>query len=160
MGKEQRPAFGGKPLFDMIQAVRLNLFLLLLYSLLLLWSAVSMVLIVSFANISWPLALALSCAIVTFLVHFGILATGLVLVRGFEPYPLKPIGLYQFVDFGLGSMSVLMVLSYSFNSRSSTVPLIGTFLLFMCLALTVQKVYIVTRSLLSNERDRVTGEII
>lgn len=160
MDEEERPAFDGRPLFDVIQAVWVNLFLLVLYGLLLLWSLASVVLIVVFANISWPLSVALACAVTIFLVHFGILATGLILVRGFEPYPVRPKGLYRFVDFGLGTIPVLIVISYSLNSGSSTVPLIGSFLMSVCLALTVQKVVIVARGVMSNERDRVTGALI
>jgi hypothetical protein len=157
MDEEERAAFDGKPLFDVVQAVSVNLFLLGLYCLLLLWSLVSGVLIVVFANVSWPLAVAMACAVTVLLLHFGILATGLILVPGFEPYPVAPKGLYRFVDFGLGVSTVLVVISYSLNPKSSTIPLIGNFWISVCLALAVQKVLIVARGVLSNERDRATG---
>ena len=160
MDEQEQLAFDGKPFFDVIQAVWLNLFLLGLYGLLLLWSLASVVLIVVFANIGWPMDVALACTVTVFLLHFGILATGLILVRGFEPYPVQPKGLYRSVDFALGTIPVLIVISYSMNSSSSTVPLIGNFLMAACLAATVQKVVIVTRGVLSNERDRVTGSLI
>jgi hypothetical protein len=160
MDEQERPAFDGKPLFDVIQALWVNLFLLGLYGLLFVWSLASVVLIVVFANISWPVAVAMACAVAVFLVHFGILATGLILVRGFEPYPVQPKGLYQFVDFALGTTPVLIVISYSLNSGSSTVPLIGNFLMSVCLLLTIVKVVTVARGVMSNERDRVTGALI
>lgn len=160
MDEEDRAAFGGKPLFDVVQAVSVNVFLLGLYCLLLLWSLASVVLIVVFANISWPLAVAMACAATVLLLHFGFLATGLILVPGFEPYPVEPKALYRFVDFGLGVSTVLVVTGYSLNTKSSTIPLIGNFLISVCLALTVQKVMIVARGVLSNERDRATGALI
>ena len=160
MDETERAAFDGKPLFDVIQAAWVNLFLLGLYGLLLVWSVASVVLIVVFANISWPLAVAMACAATVFLVHFAILATGLFLVPGFDPHPVQPKGLYRFADFGLAFTPMLIVTSYSHNPRSSTVPLIGSFLISVCLTLAVQKVIVVTRGVLSNERDRVTGALI
>ena len=160
MDEEERIAFDGKPLFDVIQAVWVNLFLLGVYALLLIWAVLSVILIVVFVNLSWPLSLALACASTTFLVHFGILATGVVLVRGFEPYPVAPKPLYQFVDLMLGILPVLILVRYSQDSGSSTTPLIGSFLISVCLVVTVHKVVLVARGVMSNERDRITGALI
>jgi hypothetical protein len=153
-----RPLFDGKPLFDVLQAVYVNLFLLVLYVLLLTWCVASVVLMMVFINTLWPITLSMACAATTLIVHFAILGTGVVLVRGFDPYPLKPRGVYQFVDFGLALFPILVVASYSARPTSSTVPLVAGVLLAVCLTITIQKIVVVSREVLSNNRDPVTGE--
>jgi len=146
-----------RPLFDVIQALWINLFLLGVYSLLLLWSISSVVLIVVFPNIDWPMTFAVACATTTLLVHFLIVCTGVILVRGYQAYPLLPRMMYQFVDFGLGLIPVLIISSYLVRASSSTVPLVGSFLIASCLVITVHKIVVIARGVRSRDRDPVTG---
>ena len=130
-----------RPLIDRIGTRNVNIFLGALYLLMWWWGLATFVLIPAFVNTAWPIDHCLAFAITVATVHFGFMAIGAFLIPDYVPYPVSPMLIYLAADVVVLFSLVGIVASYIRSSLSSTVPLVGTWLIMLALALHLWKLY-------------------
>ena len=131
----------GRPLIDRLGSRNVNMFIGVLYLVLWWWGLGTFVLIPAFVNTAWPIAHSVAYAVAAAVVHFGFMAIGAVLIPDYVPYPVSPMLLYLAADVVMLFSLVGIVASYIRSEFASTVPLVGTWLVMMALALHLWKLY-------------------
>jgi hypothetical protein len=129
------------PFIERIGELPVNIGLGVVYVLLWLWGFVTLLMIPSNPNISWPLSLALIYVLVVGLVHGLVWAVGKVLVPGFVHYPTESRWLYILADCLLAVSFIGILVSYVVSSVSSTAPLFSIFFTLIGLAIYIYKLF-------------------
>lgn len=130
-----------KPLLDRIGARNVNIFLFLLYLAFWGWGFAGFLFIPSNPNIDWPISHALAYGIVFPLSHFLIIGIGATLVPDYVYYPVEPKWVYMIADGVIFFVLVGIVASYILDPISSTVPLVGMYVLLIMLLINLWKLY-------------------
>lgn len=133
--------FAEAPFIERVGVLPVNIGLGIVYVLLWLSGFVTLLMIPSNPNISWPLSLALLYVVVVVIVHGLVWVVGKVLVPGFLHYTTKSSWLYILADCLLGLSFIGIVASYSVSSTSSTVPLFSIFFTLISFAIYTYKIF-------------------
>ena len=126
---------------ERIGAKTTNTFIAAIYSTLWVFGLVAFLLIPINPNTDWPIALALMYNIIVSLVHFGFISIGSTLVPGYVYYAVHPKFLFIATDGIMFFALVGVIASYSISPNSSTIPLVGTWITLVALAIQLWKLY-------------------
>lgn len=133
-----------KPLIERIGTDRINIAVLCIYTGLWFWGFVTWLLIPIHAAESWPLALAFAFVLSAGIVRALETSIGSFLLPNYVFYPISPMWLFALGDAVMFQCVVAILVSYSVDAHSSSVPIFACFFLLTSLGILVYKlIYIV-----------------